>query len=65
MTEPLTEDKIAEIRRLRQNGVSTTVIAAKMRVPFVVIYRLLDGPQWPKLVRRIEADGTAMIVRCS
>lgn len=69
LTEPLTPEIMGQCRALRQSGLTWVEVSMITGIPRAICRQIVrdaeapDGPEWPKLVTRIEADGSAMIVR--
>lgn len=51
------------IRNLRFCGLKYREITAITGISASVAARIVHEPEWPKLVTRIEADGSAWLVR--
>lgn len=63
MSDILTSEKADQCRRLRKRGFLWPHISAVVDLPVSVCIAVCERPEWPKVVTRIEADGSAMIVR--
>lgn len=48
---------------LRASGVSWSRIASMVRVPLATLLEAFEGPQWPKVVARVDVDGRSGWVR--
>lgn len=59
----MTLPRRSELLSLRAQNLTWTEIAEITRTPREVCETVVDGPHWPKLVTRVEEDGTVWEVR--
>lgn len=64
MNESISAEEIEAVYALHAAGKDWIKISARVGLPPRVCWQIWNAPQWPKLVTRIDADGTATLVRC-
>lgn len=65
MSESISPEEIAAVFALHAAGKDWIRTSDRVGLSPQVCWQIWNAPRWPKLVTRIEADGTATLVRCA